>query len=178
MPGMKRFPPIPAAVAASCGLLLAACAPIPSGPRLPVDDVSPQQRWAAVQEAGKAADTELDVQPLRDPQVQDLREQAAQALAAGDLDAAARALDQALQIVAEDPGVLQERAEIALLQRQHDQAESLARRAYDLGSRSGPLCRRHWATIEQSRLARQQPENAASAAAQLQNCTIPGVTRY
>jgi len=166
-----------AAAAVAIGLLLAACGPVQPPPP-PAPQVDPQQRLAAVRAAGGADDTELDVQPLRDPQVEDLRAQAARALAAGDAAGAGQALDQALRIVADDPALLQERAEAALLQAQYDQAEALARRAFDLGSKVGPLCRRHWATIEQARAARNEPENVASAQAQLRACTVPGVTRY
>src|SRR5690606_14858993 len=159
-------------------LLLAACSTAPQRPVPAAPEVTPAQRLAAVQAAAGAADTELDVRPLRDPQVADLRERATAALAAGQVEAAADALNQALLIVPDDPVVLQERAEVALLQAQYDRAETLARRAYDLGSRVGPMCRRHWATIEQSRLARGRAENAASAKAQLATCTVPGVQRF
>lgn len=159
------------------GLLLVACGT--SAPPLPAPpQVTPQERLAAVQAAAGADDTELDVQPLRDPQAEDLRARATGALAAGQVEAAADALNQALLIVPEDPAVLQERAEVALLQAQYDRAETLSRRAYDLGSRVGPLCRRHWATIEQSRLARGQDHDAASAKAQLATCTVPGLQRF
>jgi tetratricopeptide (TPR) repeat protein len=178
MAGMTRTSGAHALALFCAAVLLAGCVPMQpvAGPAEPA--VSLQQRWALVQEAGRADDTELDVQPLRDPQVEDLREQASRALAAGELAQAAVALDRALAIVADDPAVLQERAELALLQGQLEQVEALARKAYDLGSRAGPLCRRHWAAIEQSRLARGQAENAVSARAQLDQCTIPGVTRY
>lgn len=159
-------------------LLLAACGTTAPPPAPAVPEVAPQQRLAAVLAAAGADDTEVDVQPLRDPQVEDLRARAAAALAAGDADAAADALTQALLILPDDPAVLQERAEVALLQAQYERAETLSRRAYDLGSRVGPLCRRHWATIEQSRLARGQAENAASARAQLATCTVPGLQRF
>ncbi|KAF1709227.1 hypothetical protein CSC70_10380 [Pseudoxanthomonas kalamensis DSM 18571] len=145
---------------------------------VPVEpSVSPQQRLVAVREAGGGEDTELQVQPLRDPQVEDLRLAAERALAAGDIETAVNALNQALLIVGDDPAVLQERAEVALLQADYERVERLARRAFDLGSRVGPLCRRHWAAIEQARLARGEDLNAASAHAQIQACTVAGVTR-
>lgn len=172
---MNRLHRILPAIVPAC-LVLAGCGSTPSLPAAP--GVAPAQRLAAVRQAAGVDDTELDVQPLRDPQVEDLRARAARALEAGDAAAAGEALNQALLILPDDPAVLQERAEVALLQAQYDRAEVLARRAYDLGSRVGPLCRRHWATIEQSRLARHQPENAASAQAQMRTCTVPGVTRY
>lgn len=173
---MSISPRLPAALLAC--LLLAACgATAPPAPA-PVPGLSPQQRLAAVHAAAGVDDTELDVQPLRDSQIEDLRARAAAALAAGQAEAAADALNQALLVVPDDPAVLQERAEVALLQAQYDRAETLARRAYDLGSRVGPLCRRHWATIVQSRLGRGQDQDVASAQAQLATCTVPGVPRF
>ena len=67
---------------------------------------------------------------------------------------------------------------MALLQADWPRAEALARKAAELGSRTGPLCRRHWATIEQSRLARAEKENAVSAHAQIEGCTVPGIKRF
>jgi Flp pilus assembly protein TadD len=142
-----------------------------------VPEVAPEQRLLAVQSAAGDIDKELSVQPLRDPEVEDLRQLSADAIAARDYKAAADALNQALLIVAEDPGILQERAEVALLQSEFERAETLARRAHDIGARVGPLCRRHWATIEQSRLARGQTDDAASARAQVEACTVAGFER-
>jgi len=165
------------AALAAIGLGLSACkAPVAQVPP-PPPGPTPQERLAAIEAAAGADDTELDVQPLRDPQVGDLRERAAQAHALGDMAAAAAALDHALTLVPDDPLVLQERAEAALLQGDYAQAGSLARRAYEIGSRVGPLCRRHWATIEQAALALGKMEDAASAHGQIDTCTVPGLKR-
>ena len=167
------------ATAALSSLVLAGCLSSPPVPPPQVVDATPAaQRWAAVQQAAGVDDTELSVQPLRDPEVDDLREQALAQRDSGQLAAAAATLDQALALVDGDPAVLQERAEVALLQGQWAQAEQWSKRALELGSRTGPLCRRHWATIEQARLARVEPENAASARAQIDGCTVPGIKRY
>ena len=117
------------------------------------------------------------MQPLRDPQVQDLREDASAAIAARDYANAAGALNQALLIATDDPAILQERAEVALLQAEYERAETLSARAFDLGSKVGPLCRRHWATIEQARLARGLQQDAAAAHAQIEACTVAGLNR-
>ncbi len=160
-------------------LLLASCASEPPPPPpAPVDTTTPAQRIAAIDASGGVDDTELNVQPLRDPAVQDLRDSAKRKRAAGDLAGAAAALDQALKLVSDDPALLQDRAEVALLQKDNAQAEAFAKRAIDLGSQTGPLCRRHWATIEQARLALGQKENAASAHTQIAACTVPGIKRY
>lgn len=165
---------------ACLGLVLAGCvsAPPPPPAATTVDSTTPQQRLAAIDSIAGVDDTEVQVQPLRDTQVDDLREQAKAQRQAGDLAAAKATLEQALQLVTTDPSILQERAEIALLLQDYAGAERFARQAVDLGSKTGPLCRRHWATIEQSRLARAQQENAVSARAHIQACTVPGIKRY
>ncbi len=178
---MKTLPLIrPALAATAAALLFSACtsAPQATTPAAVVDATTPAQRLAAVQAIAGADDKEVSVQPLRDPQVDDLRETAHARREAGDLGAAADALNQALLLVESDPAVLQERAEIALLQADWPRAETLARKAVALGSRTGPLCRRHWATIEQAHLARGEKENATSAHAQIEGCTVPGIKRY
>lgn len=176
----NRMPVVARVAATSLLLALCACmsrAPAPS-PAPVVPTVAPEQRLAAAIEASRGSDDrELAVQPLRDPEVQDLREAAADAVRARDYAAAAESLNQALLIVADDPAALQERAEVALLQGEYERAETLARRAFELGSRVGPLCRRHWAVIEQARLARGLAQDAASAHAQIEACTVAGVNR-
>ncbi len=94
---------------------------------------------------------ELDVQPLRDPMVEDLRQQAAQHERDHRYPQAAAALDKALTITPSDPALLQERAEAALLQNDLPRAIELAQRGYALGAKVGPLCRRHWAMIREIR---------------------------
>jgi len=174
MMSMSRFRPVPLLLGVA---VLAACSSAPP-PAVPTDTTTPAQRMSAVEKVAGVEDTELSVQPLRDPQVEDLRQMARSKRESGDLAGAATALDQALKLVSEDPGVWQERAEIALLQGDWAGAERDAKRAVDLGSKTGPLCRRHWATIEQARLARGEKENATSAKAQIEGCTVPGIKRY
>src|SRR3546814_6495974 len=93
-------------------------------------------------------DGELAIQPLRDPKVENLREKAQRLETQQYYAEAARTLDQALEIVPDDPALLQERAEAALLLGDHAKAEALARRAFTNGSQVGPLCRRHWRSEE------------------------------
>src|SRR5690606_6573803 len=119
-----------------------------------------------------------NVQPLRDGQVQDLREQAQDARNRGDLGQAGQLLDQALALVDNDPAIWQERAEVALLAAEPAAAEQLARQALALGSRTGPPCRRPWATVRQAQLARNETVNAALAQAQVEGCTVPAIQRY
>ena len=128
--------------------LLAACSSTPPAPPAPAFDA--RAAVAAIRAAGGAASSELDVQPLRDTQVEDLREDAQRLEREGKVPEAATALDQALAITPDDPALLQERAEAALLLQQPDSAEQFARRAIELGAQVGPLCRRHWETVAQA----------------------------
>ncbi|MFD0739999.1 hypothetical protein ACFQZQ_12005 [Lysobacter koreensis] len=141
---------------------------------------------AAIRAAGGADATELDVQPLRDPQVEDLRQQAAALEAKRAYRAAATALDRALAINPDDPALLQERAEAALLLHALDDAQRHAERAFATGSKVGPLCRRHWETIAQVRDARPPqvavsttaPATAADARQQRDACTVAAPNRF
>jgi Flp pilus assembly protein TadD len=162
-------------------LALAACAtPTPPAPQKPaaLTAATPQQQVASIRATAGNGDSELAIQPLRDPKVEDLREAAQRLETEQHYADAAKALDEALTIVPDDPALLQERAEAALLLDDHAQAETLARHAFELGSKVGPLCRRHWATIEQARLLEGDAAGAATAKTQIAQCMVAGVDRF
>jgi len=139
---------IPYAAAAALAALLAACGSTPVASTW--IGASPEQLVSEIRAAGAAMPGELDVQPLRDPMVEDLRVRAARAERTQRYAEAAADLDKALALSPDDPGLLQERAEAAVLEKDLAKAEALARRAFGLGAKVGPLCRRHWMTIRQS----------------------------
>lgn len=161
-------------------ILLVACAsaPPPEPAVASLTSDTPEQMVASIRAAAGDGTGELSVQPLRDPMVDDLRERAEQLHAAGDHVAAAAALDQAMELAPDDPALLQERAEAAILLRDFTAANTLAERAYALGAQVGPLCRRHWATIEQVRLVAGDAEGARSASTQVEGCKVAGPERY
>lgn len=152
----------------------------------------------AIRAAGAAGSSELDVQPLRDPQVEDLRQQAAQLEARHMYRGAADLLDRALTFNAGDPALLQDRAELAFLLQDPARAHHLAKQAIDLGSTTGPLCRRHWETQLQAALLRandrvirrgestaQATARVGAAAAEVRNartqrdaCTVAAPNRF
>jgi tetratricopeptide (TPR) repeat protein len=161
--------------------VLAACSTAPPEPPAPTIDGA--AAVTAIRAAGGAASTELDVQPIRDPQVDDLREDAAGFERAGQYPQAVAALDQALQLNPDDPALLQERAEAALLVKDLAGAERYAKLGIERGSKVGPLCRRHWETIAQVRQARPAPveapgESAADARRERDACTVAAPARY
>ena len=129
-----------------------------------------------VRAAGQVGN-ELDVQPLRDAQVEDLRTMAMQAENRRDFAAAQRALSQALLITPDDPDLLQWQAELALVTRKWVQAEQLAMRSYDKGPKLGGLCRRNWTTILFASQARGDVAAAAQAQQRVAACTVAPPTR-
>lgn len=158
------------------GCLIACATPAPVPAPRATAGVAPERRVAAVRAAAGTDAREFAVQPLRDPMVEDLRQNAVRLEKQGRYADAAKALDRALEITPDDPAVLQERAEVALLLGDFDQAETLARRAYGLGAKVGPLCRRHWAVVEQSLQAR--AANADEAGKQIASCKVATPERF
>jgi hypothetical protein len=73
---------------------------------------------------------------------------------------------------------MQERAEAALLVGDPVAAEHMARRAFSVGSKVGPLCRRHWATIREVRLLQADATGAALAQQAIVACRVAGPNRY
>lgn len=163
-------------------LLLSACSSTPALSPAPVSTsltaATPQQMVATVRAAASSGQGELVVQPLRDSRTAGLREQAARLEVQAQYAEAAVALDRALAIAPDDPALLQERAEAALLLRQYSAAEAYARRAWSLGSKVGPLCRRHWATVQQTRLVAGDRAGAAAAREQIAACQVEGPNRF
>lgn len=181
--------PIESLCTLALALQLAACNTAPSSAGMasrPAFDAT--AAVAAIRATGGVAATELEVQPLRDPRVEDLRQQASLLESRRMYRAAADALDHALTINPDDPALLQERAETALLQQQLPDAEGYAQRAFATGSKIGPLCRRHWETIAQVRSglaaahapvdAAASQSTAADARRQRDACTVAAPNRY
>lgn len=158
---------------------LAACTTAPApAPNASPAVASPEQQVAAIRAAAGSGEGELAVQPLRDPMVEDLRQQAVTFEQGKQYAEAAAALDQALAITPDDPAVLQERAEAALLLKDSAGAEQRARRAFEIGSKVGPLCRRHWATVRAVRYAASDGAGAAEANKQLTACKVAALERF
>ncbi|KFN43080.1 tetratricopeptide repeat protein [Arenimonas oryziterrae] len=147
---------------------LSACS---SGGTATTRKLTPVEMLAQVRAAGQIG-IELDVQPLRDPQVEDLRQTATQAEGRGDFDGASRSLSQALTLVPNDPDLLQWQAELALVTRNWAQAEQIATLSYNKGPKLGGLCRRSWTTIRFAREARGDAAGAAQAQQRVPGCAV------
>lgn len=163
---------------ATLAMLLSGCASLqPVETAQPADPVPPPRDLIAELYAMVEADDSIVVEPLPDPEIEDLREAAHRALALRDLEQAAGKLALALQIRPGRPDLLQLRAEVALGQRALDEAEQFAIESFELGPRLGPLCRRNWAAIQLAREERGNAEQAAVARVEAERCTQAGVIR-
>ncbi|MEO5596801.1 MAG: hypothetical protein ABIQ97_06590, partial [Lysobacteraceae bacterium] len=151
---------------------LSACAPSPSTPTGSARAAgSPHDMVMQVRAAGSGTDA-LDVHPLRDPQVEDLRDRASKLEAAGDIAGASQAIAQALQLVPGDPDLLQSAAELALYAKDWNRAETDAMQSWQLGPKLGSLCRRNWTAIRYARLQRGSSAGAHEAEAKVAACTV------
>ncbi|TAL83258.1 MAG: tetratricopeptide repeat protein [Rhodanobacter sp.] len=156
----SMFPPAPLATAAR-----------PAGP-------TPAQMVASIRAAGARENSVIAVNPLRDPGVAVLRDEARRNELAGHYVEAGNELDQALKLNPDAPDLLQDRAEIAVRLRHFATAERLARRSWSLGPKLGPLCARNWQTIVEMRLQAGDQPGAANARHQVGQCHEAGITRY
>lgn len=163
-------------IAAALSALLTACAtdefPAPQPRRVERDWLSEIRSEAA------KVSSAVDVVPLADPAVDDLRRRAFAAIEAGQYQLAEGDLQLAISIRDTDPSLHQSLAEVAIAQRQWAAAESAAQQSYDLGPKIGALCVRNWLTVFATRIERGDAVGAASARAQVQNCRVSAPTRF
>ncbi len=159
------------AIACVLALACAACAPDAPPPVARPAMPTPQELLAQVRAAGVDAHS-LDVVPLRDPQVEDLRARAAKLEAQGDYAGAAQAIVQAIALSPTDPELTQQAAEYALAQSDWARAELLAQQSYERGPKVGSLCRRNWTTLRLAKLARGDAAGAQNATSQIATCTV------
>jgi len=164
---------------------LAACAraPAPQAPPAPAVDPAEAQISPSLQERVDRVRSEagegqgLDVMPVRDAEVEDLREAASEAEARGDLARAEFLLAQALELRPHSPELLQQAAEVALLGGDIDTAVVRAGEAWRLGPQVGSLCRRSWGTIREAYEEARYEEGIEIAVRKIEDCTVAGPVR-
>lgn len=132
----------------------------------------------AIRAAGDREKSIIDVNPLRDPGVTLLQDEAGNDEHAGRYADAAVKLDRALKLSPDSPDLLQDRAEIAIRLKDFATAERLAHQSWSLGPRLGPLCARNWQTIVEMRLQARDEAGADTARKWVQQCHKAGVPRY
>jgi len=155
--------------------LLAACSAQESPP--PKPRVVKRDLLVEIRSQAEALASNVQVEPLADPEVDDLRARARTEEMQGKYEVAAATIKQAMSLRPEDPTLIQWAAELALVRGRHDEAERGAQRSYDLGPKLGEICVRNWLTIKEARAARSDAQGATSAAAQLPACQVQAPVR-
>lgn len=130
-----------------------------------------------IRAAGRAMQSAVEVQPLRDPAVEGFVKQAEALESQSKPAEAVQQLERALRLVPDAPEILQYRAELAIAQGRYAEAEGFARKSYDLGPKLGSLCARNWQTMIELRYAAQDEAGADSARAQLATCVVKAPVR-
>lgn len=163
-------------LAAALIAALSACASAPVAPP-PAPRI--ERDWLAEidAEAARAASA-VDVVPLPDPAVDDLRQRATRARQERRWDAADADLVAALALRAEDPALWQARAEVAIGRAAWADAETFAARSHELGPKVGALCVRNWLSVFAARIEVGDAVGAASARAAVQRCVVDAPTRF
>jgi Flp pilus assembly protein TadD len=163
---------------ASAALLAACVAPVPPRRATAAPTPSNAQMVQAIRAAGAREQSVISVEPLRNPGVDALRDVARRDEAVGRYSEAAGELDQALKLTPDAPDLLQDRAEVAVYLGDYATAERLARQAWSLGPKFGPLCARNWQTVLELRQRAGDSAGVAAAHQQLATCHKAGVPRF
>lgn len=128
-------------------LLLAACQSTPE-PQPEPPAPAPARDWVSeIRERAASEPSYVEVLPLTDPGLEDLRVLARDAESEKRFAAADKHLAEALSLVPDDPELWQWRAELALEEQRWQDAQAHARQSEALGPKLGNLCLRNWMTL-------------------------------
>jgi Flp pilus assembly protein TadD len=159
-------------------LLLGSCASTP--PPAPPEPPPPpaRDRVAELRSVAMATTSAVEVAPLQNPAVDLLLAEANELEAAGKHVAAAERIETALAIEPDNPRLWQLKAEVLLRNELFLDAEKLALKSYDLGSRIGEWCMRNWLTIAESRDALGDANTSVAARERADKCPVQAHERF
>lgn len=120
----------------------------------------------------------MEIAPLQNPAVDLLLADAVQLEQGGEHAKAVAKIEEALTIEPENPRLWQLKAEALLRSEKFLDAEKLAMKSYDLGSRIGEWCMRNWLLIAESRDALGDTTTATAARERAQRCPVQALPRY
>ena len=162
----------------AAALLLAACAAAPPPKPVAKAPEPPPRDWVAEIRAEAAKlPSHIEVLPLQEATVEDLRQKARAAESAKQFEQADATLGAALAITPEDPALWQWRAEIALAERRFDDAVAHAQKSAAIGPKLGDLCVRNWLTVAAARHEANDAAGEADARAKARACPVPAPIR-
>lgn len=160
-------------------LLLAACQSTPPAPEPAPPPEPPPRDWLSEIRAEAAqADARGGAFPLADADVLALRRKASELERQRAFEEAERLLAEALGLRADDPALWQQRAELALAQRDFARAEDHARKAESLGIDFGELCVRIRLTQAAARAEAADEPGAKAQRDKARECFPPELPRF
>ena len=160
-------------------LALGACKTMEPPPPPPPPPEPPKRDWLSEIRAEAAqADLRGGAFPLADADVLSLRKRAEMLERERQFAEAERLLAEALTLMAEDPALWQQRAELALAQRQFNEAEEHARKAESLGIDFGELCVRIRLTQAAAREEASDVTTAQTLREKARACFPPELPRF
>lgn len=157
--------------------LLGACASVPEAPPEPPPP-PPRDRVAELRQVATSTRSAVEIAPLQNPAVDHLLAEATRLEAQGEHQDAVAHIEQALAIEPENPRLWQLKAEALLRSERFLDAEKLAMKSYDLGSRIGEWCMRNWLLIAESRDALGDASTSTAARERAQRCPVAALPRY
>ncbi len=119
---------------------------------------------------GQDTNQGLQIYGLRNPIVTDLMQQALLAERSRAYQRSVELLEEALVIEPDAPDILQQLAEVRLLQGQWAEARTLALRSIELGPRLGQLCKRNHRALSVAYQQLNEDNEAAKAEARVALC--------
>lgn len=138
----------------------------------------PARDWVAdIRAAAEDDPSAIDVIPLAEPGLADLRARAEDARRAGRHADAESLQAQAQALSPDDPVIWQEQAEIALSAGNWPAAEQRAKESHRRGPGVGSLCARNWLTVRAARLESGDPAGAAAAQLEVDRCKAAAPVR-
>lgn len=152
-------------------VVLAGCqsAPVPE----PQPPAPPPRDWVGeIRNLAANVPSYVEVLPLTDPGVADLRELARQAETARRFAEAEKHLALALVLMPDDPELWQWRAEVALAEQRWQDAQAHAKRSETLGPKLGRICVRNWMTLLAVAEETRDAEAVAAARSKADACLV------
>lgn len=125
-----------------------------------------------VRSEAEAEDSVIEVTPLADPDVLELKRRAETAEADGALEEARTLLSEALELAPRDPLLWQHLAELDLQLGDLQSAIDRAHHSYEIGPKVGSLCSRNWLTIAEAHRALDNRALESEAMAIAESCPV------
>lgn len=164
-------------IALACALALFAASCANDAPAPPTKKVVSRDWLREIRTEALKYESAVEVSPLQDPQVADLKTKADAAEQRGKPKTAEKYLRRALAHRPEDPELWQRLAETQLARRLFAEAEPTAQKSFSLGPKVGSLCVRNWLTIHASRAETGRQAEAAQAKVEAGRCQVQAVIR-